>query len=394
MCKLPFILFPLLLLPLCLFPQEEKQKIDDTRRELVQVRGEMQRLQNQLDRSASNLESQLSTLKNLEQQATLQKSALRLLARQIHENENLLLSLTSQIDELQGKLADLKAAFKEQILFAYKFQRGSQLEWLLGADSFNQALLRYRYFQTISGNAHRYYRRIAQEEARLLQLQVQQQRELEEKTRLANERAAEQRALESKRDQLRQLVGQIVQSQKLLTQSLNEKKRSYLELSGLLESLEKKRTGGEATPEELAQWDQIKGNFADQRRKLNWPAQGKILHPFGNYKNPSLKTVLVNNGIDIKAEKGTTVRCVFEGVVSLITYMSGFGNTLIVDHNNGYYTVYAHLDEILVKKFDFVAAGSILGTVGESGSLEGALLHFEIYGENRPLDPRQWLKNR
>ena len=72
--------------------------------------------------------------------------------------------------------------------------------------------------------------------------------------------------------------------------------------------------------------------------------------------------------------------------------MGGFGNTVIVDHNNGYYTVYAHLDEIAVKKFQILQAGSVIGTVGDSGSLEGAKLHFEIYANNEPQNPTRWLK--
>ena len=145
-------------------------------------------------------------------------------------------------------------------------------------------------------------------------------------------------------------------------------------------------------PKAQIAWDKVKGNFGEQRRKLNWPTRGKILHPFGQYKNPKLKTTLVNNGIDIKAPKGTNIHCVFSGVVSLITYMGGFGNTVIVDHNNGYYTVYAHLDEIAVKKFQILQAGSVIGTVGDSGSLEGAKLHFEIYANNEPQNPTRWLK--
>jgi murein DD-endopeptidase MepM/ murein hydrolase activator NlpD len=83
---------------------------------------------------------------------------------------------------------------------------------------------------------------------------------------------------------------------------------------------------------------------------------------------------------------------VFPGVVSLITYMSGFGNTIIVDHNNSYYTVYTHLNDVFVTKFQFLETGQVIGLVGDSGSLEGAMLHFEIYGGNKPLNPISWLK--
>ena len=76
----------------------------------------------------------------------------------------------------------------------------------------------------------------------------------------------------------------------------------------------------------------------------------------------------------------------------MITYMSGFGNTVIVDHKNGYYTVYTHMDDVLVSKFQFIDSGEVIGAVGTSGSLEGSMLHFEIYGNNVPLNPLSWLK--
>jgi murein DD-endopeptidase MepM/ murein hydrolase activator NlpD len=219
-------------------------------------------------------------------------------------------------------------------------------------------------------------------------------KELGQKQKLANENSAEQNRLEQKKRDRQQLVTHISQNKSALEAAIQEKKKSYQQLVNLISSLEREREQGERKLEPQAQieWDKIKGNFADQRRNLNWPIRGEVLHPFGQYQNPKLKTTLVNNGIDIKVQKGEDIRCVFSGVVSLITYMGGFGNTVILDHNNGYYTVYAHLEEVLVKKFQILESGAIIGTAGDSGSLEGAKLHFEIYANNKPQNPIEWLK--
>jgi murein DD-endopeptidase MepM/ murein hydrolase activator NlpD len=74
--------------------------------------------------------------------------------------------------------------------------------------------------------------------------------------------------------------------------------------------------------------------------------------------------------------------------------MSGFGNMVIVDHNDGYYSVYAHLDEIYTNAGEFVEGGAQIGSVGDSGSLRGPQLHFEIYGNDKNLDPVQWLRKQ
>ena len=165
-------------------------------------------------------------------------------------------------------------------------------------------------------------------------------------------------------------------------------------LQNLIGGLADLREGGGGQMPVRIDWDRVTGNFAGQKGRLNWPVRGRLASKFGKYRNPELKTTLFNNGIDIAATKGSTVNCVFPGVASLITYMSGFGNTLIVDHNNGYYTVYAHLSEVLVQKYQILKAGDIIGTVGESGSLEGTKLHFEIYVQNKPVDPVKWLRRR
>ena len=76
----------------------------------------------------------------------------------------------------------------------------------------------------------------------------------------------------------------------------------------------------------------------------------------------------------------------------MITYLGGYGNTLIVDHGNGYYTVYSHLAEIYVRKNEIIETNQIIAQVGDSGSLAGSKLHFEIYGGNQSFDPQKWLR--
>jgi septal ring factor EnvC (AmiA/AmiB activator) len=136
-------------------------------------------------------------------------------------------------------------------------------------------------------------------------------------------------------------------------------------------------------------------NLKDIRKnkgKLPWPVKGKLLHKYGKQKDRRLNTTINNTGIDIQAKAGTEVRAVFIGVVSEVTYLSGFGNTVILDHGNGYYTVYAHLEEFFVEPDMVLDAGEVLGLVGDSGSLEGAKLHFAIFANQTTVNPKAWLR--
>lgn len=386
--------FAFLLIPFLLFAQDKSGQLSSARKQLQQIRSEINQLQSQLSQTEKKLEGELSVAENLDKQINLVEKALRLIKSEIDKTGANIRSLQGQIEELKDQISGLQNVFSKQIVFAYKHQRGKQLQWILGSESLHQALVRYMYFQKISQQARSYFDRLVEKKNELAKAQAKLQQELEEQQRLASEKEQEQKGLEAKQEERQKVITRITKDRNLLSGALEKKKKSYQELEKLITQLEKQRgeRQRQLAPEVLARWEKLTGDFAGNKGKHNWPVTGEIVHGFGKYRNPQLKTVLNNTGIDIRAEKGTAVRCIFQGIVSLITYMSGFGNTVIVDHNNGYYTVYTHLDEVRVSKFQLLEAGEVIGAVGTSGSLEGAMLHFEIYGANKPLNPLTWLK--
>lgn len=379
-------------LPLVLGSQENTQQLTSAKKQLQEIRSEINQLQTELNQTEEKLESELSNAENLDKQINLVQKALSLLKKEINKKTANIAFINGQMDVLKKQIAALQEVFSKQILFAYKHQKGKQLAWILGSESFHQAMIRYLYFNKISEQARSYYDRLAQKKTELSNLQVKLQIELKEQRNLATDKEKEQDELGTKQASREKIINKIIQNKTLLAKAIDEKRRNYKELEKLIAELERQKPERNLSAEDQTRWEKLSGDFDKNKGKLNWPVIGKVIHQFGKYENPQLKTVLSNTGIDIRAEKGTEIRCVFPGIVSLITYMSGFGNTVIVDHNNGYYTVYTHMDEVQVSKFQFIESGEVIGVVGTSGSLEGAMLHFEIYGNNTPLDPLSWLK--
>lgn len=379
-------------IPLLLISQEDTQQLNSAKRQLKQIRTEINQLQTELDQTEEKLESELSEAQNLDRQINLVQKALSLLKKEINKNTSNISSISGQINVLKSQISALQELCGKQILFAYKHQRGKQLAWILGSESLHQAMIRYLYFNKISEQARSYYDRLTEKRTELSNLQVKLQTELEEQRQLAANKEKDQDELETKQVTREKIINKITQNKTLLAKAIDEKRRNYQQLEKLIAELERQKPERKLAVEDQTRWEKLSGDFNKNKGKLNWPVNGKVVHRFGKYQNPELKTVLNNTGIDIRAEKGTEIRCVFPGIVSLITYMSGFGNTVIVDHNNSYYTVYTHMDEVQVSKFQFIESGEIIGAVGTSGSLEGAMLHFEIYGNNTPLDPLSWLK--
>ena len=124
--------------------------------------------------------------------------------------------------------------------------------------------------------------------------------------------------------------------------------------------------------------------------KLPWPVVGVVV--------PNQTST--DRGLTIQTKKGTPVRCVADGLVSNIEYIFGHGNTVFVMHGNGYISVYAHLSGTSVKRGDTVQAKQVLGAVGETGSLIGPVLNFQLWqypkpnARPKPLNTRRWLTRK
>lgn len=130
------------------------------------------------------------------------------------------------------------------------------------------------------------------------------------------------------------------------------------------------------------------------RGRLGWPAEGRVVEEYGPRVNPRFGTKTFRNGIDIDAVEGSNVHAVFPGHVLYTGWFRGYGNLIIVDHGSEYYTLYAHVADIKVAEGDDVKQGQVIGTVGDTGSLQGPRLYFEVRYQGKPQDPAQWLRPR
>lgn len=134
--------------------------------------------------------------------------------------------------------------------------------------------------------------------------------------------------------------------------------------------------------------------LAALRGRLAWPADGKVVGEFGPQVHPRFGTKTFRNGIDIEVAEGTSITAVYAGHVVYTGWFRGYGNLIIVDHGNDAYTLYAHVAETRVAEGDDVKQGQALGTVGDTGSLQGPRLYFEVRHQGKPVDPVQWLRPR
>jgi len=137
------------------------------------------------------------------------------------------------------------------------------------------------------------------------------------------------------------------------------------------------------------------GDAPDVRRfkgLLDWPARGELRAGFGSVVHPEFQTRVPHPGWDISAPFGANVVTVFDGEVVFSDWMRGYGLTTIVDHGSGVLSIYAHASVVLVQAGDRVVRGQTVGKVGDTGSLRGAFLYFELRVDGEPTDPAEWLR--
>jgi len=128
------------------------------------------------------------------------------------------------------------------------------------------------------------------------------------------------------------------------------------------------------------------------RRNLPWPARGVVIQSFGKTRHREFNATVASSGLQIQAAQGTPIRAVSAGRVRYADWFEGYGKLVILDHGQGYYSLYAQAADLNVAPGDQVAAGQTIATVGDTGSLVGDSLYFEIRKNGLPQDPRFWLR--
>jgi murein DD-endopeptidase MepM/ murein hydrolase activator NlpD len=213
--------------------------------------------------------------------------------------------------------------------------------------------------------------------------------EQEQLISLKESKEKENRLMKKEQVQRNEVLEGVQAEKKAYTSMIKELELAQEELNLIIKRLEERRKKAKIEHERG-----LKIAFEKRRGKLPWPVDGLVIREYGKIVHPVYKTVTMSNGIDIKITKGEKVFCVAPGTVDYVGWMRGYGKFVIVNHYGGYLTIYAHLDNITVVQGEEVKYGAVLGDSGDTGSLTGPKLHFQIRHSSETLNPRKWLEER
>lgn len=379
-----FFHFLLLLLGTLLFSSslEAQNRIGKHQDTLKKIRDEILSVEREIEENKKKETSVLYMLSTLDLDMDLARSVIHNLKKERSKQENQIAAIEKNLEVTQNELAVLKEQLSKRLIYSYKYGRMKDIELLFSARSINDGLLWLEYQKRLAENDLRSFLKIQEKETEIARDRDLLALELQKKKELLREKVTEERKLKEKKSKRQKVLASVRQNTNLLRQQLTEKENAAKEIQRLIVQMEKSpRRVPMPKPETL---------FVDLKGRMIWPARGEIVTRFGKYKHPELKTITENIGVDIAAKLNSPVLVVARGTVTAITWQRGRGNIVIVSHYGGYYSVYAHIGEILVNLSEEVEMGQEIGSVGESGSLKGPVLHFEIWKGTDKLNPESW----
>ena len=306
-------------------------------------------------------------------------------------------SLRGEVRQLETQRNGQQAALARRLRAMYKVHvQGGALPLLLAGDdpTTRAAAIRHlgslasldaRLIQEYRGTSDRLEDRRGREEARqreLASLRADAQREQAEVDADAAKRRVLLAKVRDERAYHERMVGELTDAARRLEAFIRDLQARQRRLA----KIPPPATPGPEAPPAVG--------FGTLRGRLPWPTDGRVVSAFGAQVHPRFGTRTFRNGVDIEPGEGRDVAAVFGGHVVYTGWFKGYGNLIILDHENEYYTLYAHVADILVKEGDDVKQGQRIGTVGDTGSLEGTRLYFEVRFEGKPQNPEQWLRKR
>jgi len=376
--------------------REQQMRLEAAkRRELEEISQQARESRAQASRLKGRETQALGQLRRTQRELNLTRRRLRTLQNRRSSLDQQLGVTRQTLQQTLASLAQQKAKLARRLRNIYKAGADRELEFLLSTDSFAQLLARWDYIVMVAEQDRMLLEDIEGKKEQVQATQQQLEVHLGEIRDNQQQTAVQSRKLGQLATQRERQVTQIRTQRRTYEAAAAELEKTAKDIQRLLARLERqrqaedvqRRAGGRA-PEPYT------GDFARARKQLDWPVEGSVVGRFGPERHPRFGTTTLNNGIDISAATGTAVHAVARGRVDFTSDdFAAFGQVIVVNHGSGYYTLYGHLSEILVRQGQEVTAGQTIGRVGDSGtSLKGTVLHFEVRNGGSALDPEDWLK--
>lgn len=402
--KIKYSLIAILIsLPLCDKTYSDIQKeIKSNNKILNDLEVSIKKLEKDINSMESSKKNLSEGIDMINQKIDYREKQIALLRQQNKNMSELINSSIKKIKNKEDELNDLKLQLKQRSIHIFKYGKENPLSEIVLSDNWNQALNRLKYLdilleyeKKINSKIKANIKDLKNEKKQLVKDQKNQ------KSILSDAKKIKTNLEKDKKEKLNR-IKQIDNNRTELKETLNTKKKKISDIENIIKKLITDSKEAKKREEILAQQrakqnKATSGNFAKMKGKLDWPSEGKIITKFGKKINSELHTVTENIGINIETAKDAPVYSVLDGDVSIVSYLRGYGNYIVLRHGEGYFTVYANLKNITVQQGDYINSNFKIANANESNDLEISkkhYIHFEIWKDEVKLDPELWIKKK
>lgn len=375
--------------------QKSREELEKEKKENLEKISQAEKILNQTTSKKKATIGQLNALNyKIEAQQSLTNSIsneLNLLNQQLNEIGSIINSMESDLDKMKAEYSSMLYATQKSN------QSLSKLAYIFASASFYEMFMRLKYME--------YYGKVRRQQASQIEmiknLLIGQKESIEEvrleKSTLLQEQIFRNRELNKLKQQQSSLVAELNKREKQVKNEIEERKKAVDNLEKIIAELikkeiEKSSKGASATNFALTpEAKELSDSFEGNRNKLFWPVNaGFISQKFGTHPHPVYKNIVTkNDGVDIQTNENQEVRAVFDGEVKSVAFIPGYNNAVMIQHGE-YFTVYARLKEVNVKKGQKIIAKQSIGVVytDSDGTSE---VQFQVWKNVKKLDPEQWL---
>lgn len=387
-------LFTIIFSLFCFVASVSAQNVKASQDKKARLEREIAIIDKQIAANASKSSSKLSELELLRKKIENRKALLDEADSEIRTYDAMISKAKKQMDALQARVDTLSEHYSRLIMSAYK-NRDTRLwyMYILSSDNIAQAFRRMSYFKNLSNQMNADARRLQQAKDELAEQKEAMDALRSDAQRVRQERASELNRLKAEESEANAVVRQLNRDKKKYQSQLASKKKEVEALNKELARLvaqSMKQQGGKSSKSD-PQAVKLSSEFAKNKGKLPWPAEGPVVDHFGQRFHPVYKNLKLppKNGIEVALDKDTQVKSVFDGVVKQIMVQPGYNICVIIQHGN-YFSFYCRLKSTTVKAGDKVSTGQTIGVVDTMNGQKR--LHLEIWQGSQPQNPLNWLR--
>ena len=308
------------------------------------------------------------------------------LGREMTRIEKKITATTMASEGLKQKIKTNEQYVASRMVALYKLNWLGKFHILASAESLHESLQRKTAIERILAYDQKVIKALVDNQSSLKKVHSQ----LESHRDAKRQRAAEYQK------QIERMANERAERTVLLARVRKEKSAQLLAIDSLTEAARNldRKIDNLSTQLTAPAPNESSGREPFQAYKglLKTPVKGNIISLFGKFKNTRFNTLNFRSGIEIQTERGEPIQAVYGGKILYADWFKGYGNMIIIDHGDNYYTVYGHIEEAFKTAGDVVEAGEVVATAGDTGSINGPKLYFEIRHHGKPLDPMQWLE--